>query len=178
MKNNALVPYKYSVTEIKYNTPEIDEKCYPRTITEINNAWRNCSFLDDSGHVWVAVDKIHSILRTSKGNGRYHIEGVEESAKKTINNTTYIMGYKLGALIDRFIQETGESSKSRYLRYSEELYRAIRDSDTAKKLRLEFAFELSDSRKGLKKARIKTHKIIRDEVTGDSLLRKPVNFRI
>lgn len=176
MKNNALIPYKYPVTEIKYNTPKIDEKCYVRTITQINNAWRNCSFLDDSGHVWVAVDKIHSILRTNKDNGRYFIQLVEESAKKTINNTTYIMGYRLGALIDRFIQETGEGSKSRYLRYSEELYRAIRDSDTAKKLRLEFALELSDSRKGLKKARIKGHKIIRDELTGLKLIKKTCEF--
>lgn len=176
MKNNAIVPYKYPVGDIKYNMPEADEKCYPRTITEINNAWNNCSFLDDNGHVWVAVDRIHSILRTRKDNGRYYLQIIEESAKRTINNTTYILGYKLGSLIDQFIQETGEGSKGRYLRYSEELYRAIRDSDTAKKLRLEFALELSDSRKGLKKARMKEYKITKDELTGLKLLKKTCQF--
>ena len=26
------------------------KKCYPRTITEINNDWNNYFFLDDNGH--------------------------------------------------------------------------------------------------------------------------------
>lgn len=176
MKNNSIVPYKYPVAEIKYNIPEASEKSYSRTITEISNAWNSSSFLDDSGHVWVAEDKIHSILRTSKSNGKYYLQFIEESAKKTVNNRTYIMGYKLGSLIDQFIQETGEGTKGMYLRYSEELYRAIRDSDTAKKLRLEFALELSDCRKGLKKARMKKYKLDKDELTGLKLLKKSCEF--
>lgn len=176
MKNNAIVPYKHPISEIKYEMPKADEKCHQRAITEINNAWNKSSFLDDNGCVWIAEDRIHSILRTNKDNGRYYLQLIEDSAKKTINNTTYIMGYKLGALIDRFIQETGEGSKGRYLRYSEKLYHAIRDSDTAKKLRLEFAIELSYSRKGLKKKRIKQYKINKDELTGLKLLKRTCEF--
>lgn len=176
MKDNAIVPYKYSVDDINYITPEAHEKAYKRTITEINNAWNKCSFLDDSGRVWVSVERIHSILRTDKGGGKYYIQEIESEAKRVVNNKTYIMGSSLGELIDTLIQKSGEGTRGRYLRYSEDLYKAIRDSETAKNLRIEFSNELAKNRRGLKKERIKRYNIKLDELTGVKLLKRTCEF--
>lgn len=176
MSNKNIIPYKYPVKDINYVKPEAHEKAYKNTITEINNAWNKTTFLDDYGAIWVSAEKIHSILRTSKGNGRYHIGKMNADEIINRGNTIYIKGSKLGAMIDDAIQDSGGGTKEKYLRYSEELYKAIRDSETAKNLRLEFSKELDKKRKGLKKKRIKKYKIKFDELTGEELIGNEVEF--
>lgn len=176
MKNTELIPYKYSVSEIHYNLPNPNENCYKGTVSEIQHAWRDCGFLDDAGHVWISTDKIHSILRTTRGYANHRIAEISEDNKKTINNKTYIRGYKLGELIDQIIQDLGAGTRQMYLKYSEQIYYAIRDSDKAKSLRMEFAALVSVNKKILKPARIKKYKIKYDELTGQKLKKKTCEF--
>lgn len=176
MNNNEIIPYKYPIKSINYEVPIPEEECYLKTITEIKNAWRDTSFLDNSGHIWVAVDRLNFILRTNKGNSRYYIERMGEACRKTVNGITYIRGYRVLALISQLLEETGTVTRSKYLRYSEEIYRAIRDCDTAQKLRLEFALELAEGRKALKSKRLKLYKIKKDELTGAKLIKSTSEF--
>lgn len=176
MKSNQIVPYKHPASSFVYNVPQPKENQYKNTITAIKNAWNNSTSLDDLGQVWVETKKLHSILRTSKGNAKYIVASISDDNKLIIDKKTYIRGYELMKLIDKMIQECGLGTKGEYLRYSEKHYIAIRDCDKANNLRAEAEKLLLKVRKTLKKKRRSLYKISIDELTGEVLDVKNSDF--
>lgn len=176
--NKEIVPYKYSVLEYKYDEPEADLNfCSPKVVTEIRNAWNNTAYLDEFGMVWINVQRLHSILRTTKNNIRYIVEMIPEKDKVLgSDGNTYIKGSEFIKLIDEEIQTRDSRTRGHYLRLSQNFYFAIRDMDKAKLLRANYSNYLTDARKDLKKKRIKKYKIKNDELTGDKLITKTCEF--
>ena len=62
------------------------------------------------------------------------------------------------------------------MKYSEKIYKAIRDSDTAENIRTTYIKQIQDSRKNLKNKRIRKYKIRKDELTGEKLIKKTAEF--
>ena len=48
---------------------------------QIKNAWIDFTYIDDWGIVWIDVERVHAILRTSKPIARYEIGRLDDSAK-------------------------------------------------------------------------------------------------
>ena len=63
-----------------------------------------------------------------------------------------------------------------YLKVSEAIYKAIRDTPEAQVLRTRYQIMLKDERKKLKDRRIKKYKIKKDELTGKSLFKSKAEF--
>ncbi len=176
MKNNRIIPYKHPVSEIDYKIPKAAQEQYKGTITAINNAWKNSTYLDDYGQVWVETIKLHSILRTNKGNAKYKVASISDEHKIIMGNKTYIRGYEVIRLIDKAIEECGIGTKAEYLRYSEKNYNAIRDSDKGNLLRELVEKNRTKLKKTLKKKRIKLKKVAIDELTGEVLNKRKSDF--
>ena len=178
MQNNKqIVPYSHPVKDISYKTPKSPTNATKKVLTELKNSWNNCGFLDDRGQIWIELTKLHSILRTNKSNANYYAAEIKEENKMYINNKTYIIGYEVVKLMDRFIQnEKSGSTKSMYLQYSEMIYHAIRDCAESQKLRTAYQTMLNENRKKLKLKRIRKYKIKFDELTGESLNKKDSDF--
>jgi len=175
-KNNEIVPYAHPASSFSYPIPSSKEGQYKNTITSITNAWSNSAYLDGSGKTWVDIENLHSILRTNKGNARHIVAKISDESKIDINNKTFIRGYEIRMIIDKFIQECGAGTRGEYLRYSEKNYTSIRDSDRGKVLRLESEKRLVEAKNKLKKRRIKGYKIKKDELTGEILEVKTSDF--
>ena len=170
--STEIVPYSHPVKGMNYKIPEVPNNATSRVITELKNSWNNSGFLDDRGQIWIELTKLHSILRTSKSNANYYAAEIEDDSKMYINNKTYIIGYEVIKLMDKFIQNEGfGTTKGMYLKYSEKIYQAIRDCAESQELRTAYQNVLKENRKKLKKQRIKNYQIKFDELTGEPLKR-------
>lgn len=138
----------------------------------IYNAWQGSAAIDNKGTVWIAKDRIHTILRTHRQNANYLLRDVKDANKCTIGRITYIRGTEICQLLDKNIQSAGKIKKEDYLRFSEELYKELRDAPQVKNLRASYYEITADLRRRLKKERQKTLRIETDELTG-----KPLKIR-
>lgn len=135
----------------------------------IYNAWQGCAVIDLKGTVWIAKDRIHTILRTHKQNANYLLRAVKDTNKCVIGKQTYIRGTEICQLLDATIQSAGKMKKEDYLRFSEERYKELRDAPEVKNLRAAHYELTADLRRRLKKARQKKLRIETDELTGKPL---------
>jgi hypothetical protein len=155
------------------------------TLKGIFNAWVAASVIDQRGAVWVKVSQLHTILRTTKDKARYLVGSVGRRDKVQMTGTNLIGGEKV---LETLVRSTkicdwvNESIQSpvvartvEYLKYSEAVYRQVRDSKDARLLRAEFREQLQSTQRNLKRQRMKRLKIRHDELTGESL-DKEANF--
>lgn len=176
-KSKALVPFENPVKEMSYKKPEALANTHKTHITRINNAYNETTYFDNSGVMWIEANKLAEIIRTNNTNARYIISNnIPDQAKMYIGKTTYVRGYEIKQILDKFIQEEGIGKKKQYLKYSELLFNAIRDCDTAENIRTIYQNQLQDSRRKLKIKRIKKYKIKYDELTGENLIKKTAEF--
>ena len=155
------------------------------TLKGIFNAWVEASVIDLRGAVWVRSSGLHTILRTTAAKARYLVAGaakrdkVQLSGRSWIGMTkvieTFLRSSKVCEWVSESIQSSGTARREDYLRYSEAVFRKIRDSDKAKLLRAEFREHLNGIQRGLKKQRVKRLKLQHDELTG-APLSKGANF--
>ena len=176
MKNNEIVPYSYPVRDINFIIPDKPEEASTKVITELKNSYNKCCFLDEIGQVWFEAEKLHSILRTTKINAKFYIDRISDESKRYFNNEVYILGYEIIKLIDKFIQGEATGKRAIYLRFSEAIYIAIRDTPEAQLLRTRYQSTLKEERKKLKNKRIKKYKIKKDELTDKTLIRYNAEF--
>ena len=127
--SKCIVPFDYYVTNMNINTPQKPENANNSTCTEIRNAWVGFTYVDNRGIIWIDVDRLNSILRTSKPRAKYELLQIDDSAKLRQGNKTYIRAYNLIGILEKFIQESKIGKRREYLKYSEQIYRAIRDSN-------------------------------------------------
>lgn len=175
-EETALVPFDYAIKDILFKKPEVAQTSSPRCITRIDNAYNKCGFIDKTGVMWFDSERIDDILRTNKSNARYLLKDIEDEFKRFIGNKMYVRGYEVRRLLDIRIQNEGIGKKKDYLLYSERIYNAIRDCDTAEKIRTSYDLEIKESKKTLKRKRITKYKIEFDELTGENLIKRTAEF--
>lgn len=176
-KSKALVPFDNPVKELSYKRPEAFPDTHKTHITRINNAYNETTYFDNHGVMWIEASKLAEIIRTNNTNAQYIISNnIPDEAKIYVGKTIYVRGYEIKRILDKFIQEEGIGKKKQYLKYSERLFNAIRDCDTAENIRNIYQNQLQDSRKKLKVKRIKEYNIKYDELTGKKLIKKISEF--
>ena len=172
----SLVPFKSHVIDIKIDLPKVPEDSDKGTCTRVRNAWVNFTHIDDQGILWVDIDRVEAILRTTKAIAMYEVGNIDDKDKLRDGKKTYIRAYKIRSIIDKFIQREKVSKRKEYLKYSEQIYKAIRDCDTAEVIRTKYISNIEADRKKLKSQRIKEYKIKYDELTGDKLIKRTAEF--
>ena len=176
MKNNEIVPYSYPIRDINFIMPDKPKEASAKVIKELQNSYNKCCFLDEIGQVWFEAEKLHSILRTTKINAKFYIDRISDESKLYFNNEVYILGYEIIKIIDKFIQGEATGKRTIYLRFSEAIYKAIRDTPEAQVLRTKYQITLKEERKKLKNKRIKKYKIKKDELTDNALIKHRAEF--
>lgn len=172
----SLVPFKNHVIDMNLNLPDVPKDSDKGTCTKVRNAWVNFTHIDDEGIVWVDIERVEAILRTTKAIAKRQVGNVDDKDILRYGKKIYIRAYKITNIIDRFIQEEKISRRKEYLKYSEQIYRAIRDCDAAEVIRSKYISNIEEDRKKLKKKRIKEYNIKFDELTGNKLIRKTAEF--
>jgi hypothetical protein len=164
--------------ELKFETPpETSLKLNKRTFKSIHNAWTENAGIDKTGAVWLPMSNLHTVLRTKKHIAKYMAENrISPEAKTVEDGRIYIKGTAIISLIDDAIQQASDQKKEHYARYSESMYRAIRDHDKSKIKRVEWNERLGNFRSSLKRTRIAKHSIGADELTGEALHEKESHF--
>lgn len=162
---------KYEVSENLSNIYEL--KCILEEIkkgnlsqnwvTAIKNAWINGAYLDERGIVWINREYLHTLLRVSKNLVNYYLAQINRS------NDDFISGKDFIFLISDIFENVTTFKRRDYIRYSENLYRLIRDSDKAEVLRARYQENISEKKNGLKKDRLKKYPTSVDELTGKKL---------
>lgn len=180
MKNkdneNSLVPFNNHVIDMSIGIPIKPDGSDKGTCTQIKNAWINFAHIDDKGVMWVDIERIHAILRTTKPIANYHLKDIEDKDKLRYGNKVYVKAYHIRNIIDKSIQIEKISRRKEYLKYSEEIYMAIRDCATAEIIRQKYSNIIEGDRKKLKASRIKKYKIKYDELTGDKIEKATAEF--
>lgn len=164
-----------TIDEIYYNK-KLDEKLDEKTKKAIKNAWINSVILDSNGRVWIETSKIYVLLRTTHATAKYLLQRIPSDRKINTDENTYIMGCEFLSLLDEYLQQATTGSKRQYMKFSQNLYLAIRDSDTAEKLRYQYSEIMNEKRKKLKNQRIKMLNIEYDELTKNPLDKKKAEF--
>lgn len=169
--SREIVPGKFCATNFIDELPDYNGEMTRKIESEIKNAWKNAICVDRYGLLWVRARYLHTIARTVKGIIRYEISSINNCDKRTDENGELcIRGSVVVALLDRCIQITC-GNRERYLLYSEELYRYIRESDKPKRLKAEFIISINEARTGLKSKRISFYNINKDELTNGRLFK-------
>ena len=175
-KEKSIVPFEVSVKDMEYEIPKDPINTTQKGRSSVKNSWNNCTYLDNMGTMWIERSRIDGILRTSKGGAHFKLKDIPDSSRRSIAGKEYFRAYEIGKILDEFIQSEGISKRKEYLKYSEQIYMAIRDSYTAEKIRTMYLTQLQDSRKNLKNRRIRKYKITNDELTGLKLIKKSAEF--
>lgn len=174
--NTSLVPFNNHVADMSVGIPDNPKGSYKATCTQIKNAWVNFTHIDDEGVIWVDIERIHSILRTNKVIAKYKLKDIEDKDILRYGKKVYVKAYQIRNLIDSAIQIEKIGKKKEYLRYSEQIYMAIRDCDTAEIIREKYNSLMESERRKLKNKRIREYKIKNDELTGDRLEKETAEF--
>lgn len=172
---NELNLFKYS-GDIYYEMQKYDNSYNKKVITEINNAWKKGSGIDEIGHIWVDSNFLPQILRTDESNAKYIVARINVAEKRELSGIIFIHGPEILKIIDSELQNSDTIKRERNLKVSRNTYNAIVDSDAAFKKRAEFKEIMSDEKKRLKKRRIMRYKVTRDELTGELLDLKNCQF--
>jgi hypothetical protein len=152
---------------IKFDPPS-DSRLDSRTLKSIYNAWDTSAIVDLNGIIWVSTVGLHRILRTDKPTASFHVDNILEEDKKQSEGKVYVRGNVVSGLSDKILQSAGSIKREKYVGYSGDIYRQIRDSPDARLARSEQYEYLNTCRPLLKRTRIKALKITKDELTGKS----------
>lgn len=176
---SALIQFKILGEELGLEFVESKAGLTKGTLRSIFNAWVAASVIDQRGTVWVKCSGLHTILRTTKSNARYLVgqasrrDIVEMFGSSWLRGTkrceTLVRSTKVCEWVNQFIQNPAGPRRGDYLRYSELVYRLVRDCSLVKEVRAEFLDHLRTTCRGLKHKRRKRLKLERDELTGDPL---------
>jgi hypothetical protein len=149
--------------------PLSDSRLDSKTLKSIYNAWTTSAIVDSNGIIWISTVHLHRVLRTDKPTARFHIDNsILKEDKKQCQGKIYVRGNVVSGLSDKILQSAGSIRREKYVGYSGDVYRQIRDSPGACLARSEHYEHLNTCKPLLKKTRIKTLEITKDELTGAS----------
>lgn len=176
-QGSELVPFRYNAYDLTVQFNATDQHSLSiRHLKGIYNAWHRAVQVDSYGRLWIDESELHNILRTTRDQASYFTLSIPDKYKASVGGSIYIQGSEVFRILDSVIQSSGSSKRERYARFSEEIYRTLRDSDKLKTIRYEFYERISSHRKELKKIRIKQLKLKKDELTGETLAIRSSEF--
>ena len=141
---------------------------HPGTLTQLRKAYGEGG-IDPIGYIWIPANRIHTILRTDRATAEYLIGRIRGAEKQYVNGNLYLFGPAVLKLISIEIGKARKGTKEKYLLVSEDLYREIERSDTARLQRADFREATEQARRQLKRERINHYRITRDELTNGEL---------
>lgn len=174
---SELVPFRYDAKYLKVEFRVPDEFNYSRSLSlshlkGIYNAWSRAIRVDTYGRLWVLSDELHNILRTDQANARYFLLNVEDEFKIESENKVYVQCSEVCRLLDIEIQgRAGSIKREKYLKFSDAIYRDIRNSEKLSIIYAEMYEIMNAERKKLKQRRKGDLKVQKDELTGDELVK-------
>lgn len=161
-----IVPFRYTTSDLKIEFKEVSkDHLHLNTMKIIYNAWGRAAKIDNFGRIWVKTSELNQILRTTKDNANYIALQINDKYKIEQEEEIYIQGSEIVRLLNDVIQNHHTTSKREYARFSEEIYRIIRDSAEPELLRCRYLETVNTVKKKLKRTRIKQLKIVNDELT-------------
>ncbi|MBE6051926.1 MAG: hypothetical protein E7214_15100 [Clostridium sp.] len=175
-QDNKLVLYKPNKIGMNIEKIEKPENSDKGTCTKITSVWSNFTYYDKEGIIWVDSEKLHLILRTTKSNAKYAIVNIDDKNKSREGNKIYIRAYVVGEIIDKYIQREKIGKRKEYLKYSERVYTAIRDSEEIVIKQTKYQISRDEDRRKLKNRRIKKYNIEYDELTGEGIKKNTAEF--
>lgn len=176
---HELLPFKIESIKGLYKKPSMEqfEHLDSKTIKGIENAWDKIGIINDEGIVWVESSKLHTVIRTTKGNAKYWVSKLPKNEKIVITNgDIYVSGSSLCKYLDERVNYAGKLNTEDYLEYSNALLVATRRCSRARELRAIRYEQAAEELKRLKLVRIKANKITKDELTGDDLIIRTAEF--
>lgn len=171
----VLVRIPASDLELDFTIPS-DAGLYTQTLKSIYTAWTSSAIIDQRGAVWVRTSKLHTILRTTRVLARYYLDIIADEHKVKVRGEMYVKGSEVCRLIDNAVQSSSSLRREGYARYSDYLYREIRDSDKARLVRAEYYEYIRRYRSELKRTRIARFDVTTDELTGLPLYKTGTQF--
>lgn len=176
-RNYEIVPYRLHASElgVKFEVPS-ETTLSLKHLRGIGNAWFRGAKVDRYGRIWICQSELHNVLRTTKENARYFLLKIEEKYQTKLDGKIHIQGSAVSHLLDELIQSAGSFRTAQYARYSEEIYRIIRDSDKAELIRTDYYEVIKECKRKLKRTRITQLKLEHDELTGFPLDKRNSEF--
>lgn len=161
----------YDIYDLKCILEEIEKGNLSQNwITAIKNAWIKGSFLDNRGIVWISREYLHTLLRVNKRLVNYYLAQINRS------NDDFISGKDFIILISDIFENATTFKRRDYIRYSENLYRLIRDSPKAEVLRARYQENIGERKNRLKEERLSKYPTSIDELTGEALISNTAEF--
>lgn len=170
--SSSLVPDYMFVRDLNDIVMRTDEfsSLTGRTLNQIFNAWVEAGIIDQKGMIWIAVDKLHTIIRVQSKKHAQELSFCYES-RFWLNHggKKYLHGQKVVELINRTILKAPRGKTPEYAKFSEFIWKQLRDCSFAEERRTVYYETQKKLRRKLKSKRIKDKKISFDELTGDPL---------
>lgn len=151
--------------------PVYDPDAYDKaTVTKIHKAWVEGGGVDLSGCLWIDVDSLPAILRTTRPRVEVLLEQVERAELQEIDNKLYLYGPEALKRIAVEKTRAGTNEKRlKYLKLSMEMYQQLDDSGAIDDKKHKFQFALLEAKKSLKGDRLEKIHTDTDELTGKPL---------
>jgi len=162
--------------DLRYRRPEAPRTSAPSAIKAIRRAWDDHALVDATGQVWIGVDALHVILRTTRRRALHFFRWVPARDRVTHDDARYVRGWQVAQRIDRDLQACSRLIRSEYLEFSERHYHGVRNDTEAKLLRVRYQESLRQLSRRLKAERIRTLGLTHDELTGEALDPKGSHF--
>lgn len=173
-KKHELMKSHLFENNIPYVQPDKPDELNISTLTSIVNAFEAEAYLDEQGQLWLAKDKLHSILRTTKANANAMFGRFVN--KINIEGHMFVRASEVSGKIFQEIEEANSLKKGEYLKFSSQCLTAIRDSDRSVVKRAWYNEKQREEKKKLKSRRIKKYDVTTDELTGERLIKRTAEF--
>ena len=163
-RRNQLIPIFNNVHSIDF---EIEESINlnKSSIQQTLNAWSRGSLVDGVGQVWIDEDFLSSIWRTDKATASYFTDDIREKDKLNFSGKNYLKYSSVIYRLNELIQSPIPNKRREYLKVSDRIGTAVRDSTFVHNQQLIYKEYIEDVKKKLKSQRIKMYNISFDELT-------------
>lgn len=167
-RRNQLIPIFNNTHAIDF---EIEESINlnQSSIQQTLNAWSRGSLVDGIGQVWIDDDFLSSIWRTDKATASYFADDIRDKDKSSFNGKNYIKYSAVIYILNELIQSPIKNKRREYLKVSDKIGTAVRDSAFVHNKQLIYSEHIEDAKKKLKSQRIKMYNISLDELTFEPL---------
>ena len=166
-KQYQIVPIFNEIHSIDYNIDkQIPKLLHNASVKRTLNSWIEGSLVDGVGQVWIIEDFLANIWRTDSSTASFFVDTMSSSDKSNFNGDMCIKYSAVIYRLSEIIQSPTSHKRREYLRVSEDIGRAVRDSSPVEIIRLRYREFIEETKKKLKYQRIKKYNLFLDELTG------------
>ncbi|NEW61703.1 hypothetical protein GSY74_10435 [Sulfurovum sp. bin170] len=152
--------------DLEFNLPTgLDKPSAQRTL----NAWEEGTLVDGIGQVWIISDFLAQIWRTDASTASFFVGSILSHDKANFGGNNCIKYSAVIYRLNEIIQSPTSHKRREYLRVSENIGKAVRDSDPVEVIRLKYREFIEETKKKLKQQKIKQYNISFDELTDEPI---------